>query len=79
MLSGHVALYPLETTDSDTIINNSLKKLTDQGITTQVSPSGTYFSGSPEKVWTGLRQMFETAEQAGNEVSMVVTFTNSEK
>lgn len=77
MISVEVALYPQDTANSDSVINASLQSLAAKGIRYDVGPVSTFFSGSSEQVWDGLRTLFEAAEQQGREVALVATVTNS--
>lgn len=77
MISAEVSLYPLETTESDAVIKNSLRALAEGGLEFEVGPLSTKISGSPDEVWRGLRALFERAHAHGGEVSMVVTISNS--
>jgi len=78
MINVSVSLYPQETEESDQIINNSIKKLKEKVSGITVGPVDTEFSAEPEVVWDALKAMYEEAESTGNEVSMEVTFTNSQ-
>lgn len=79
MISCEVSLYPMDTQDSDRIINSSIESLKRQGIACDIGSISTYFSGDPDKVWHGLRTLYETAQKEGKEVAMVVTIANSRK
>jgi len=79
VLKCEVSLYPMDTADSDTIINNAIESLKKQGINCDVGSVSTYFTGTPDEVWTGLKTLYETAEREGKEVSMVAIITNSKK
>ncbi|MDK2878257.1 MAG: hypothetical protein PWR06_973 [Thermoanaerobacteraceae bacterium] len=79
MLSCEVSLYPMETTNSDQIINQALAALQDQGVTCEVGTMSTYISGSPEQVWQSIKTLYDTASSRAKELSMVVTISNSTK
>ncbi|HHY97111.1 MAG TPA: hypothetical protein GX509_00035 [Firmicutes bacterium] len=79
MLSAEVSLYPMETMDSDDIINSSLKALSDHDLNYEVGPLSTRLSGPDESVWRGLRTLYDRAKNHGIEVAMVVTVANSKR
>lgn len=79
MISCEVSLYPLETINSDQIINHALSSIQNQGVTCEVGTMSTYISGSPEQVWQSLKTLYDTASSRAKELSMVVTISNSEK
>jgi uncharacterized protein YqgV (UPF0045/DUF77 family) len=78
VISVEVALYPQDSSDSDSVINSSLQALGDKGLRYDVGPVSTFFAGSSDQVWEGLRTLFEAAESQGREVAMVATVTNSQ-
>jgi len=79
VLKCEVSLYPMDTADSDSIINNAIESLKKQGVNCDVGSVSTYFTGTHDEVWSGLKILYETAEREGKEVSMVATITNSKK
>lgn len=79
MISCEVSLYPMETTNSDQIINQSLSALQNKGVTCEVGTMSTYISGTPEQVWESIRTMYDVASSRAKELSMVVTISNSAK
>lgn len=79
MISCEVSLYPLETTDSDQIINQALSSIQNQNVTCEVGAMSTYISGNPEQVWQTLKILYDSASSRAKELSMVVTISNSEK
>jgi uncharacterized protein YqgV (UPF0045/DUF77 family) len=77
LVSCEVSLYPMETTDSDQIINKALSSIQSQGVNCEVGPLSTFISGPPEKVWQAMRILYDTASTNSKEVSMVMTVSNS--
>lgn len=77
MISVEVALYPQDSNNSDSVINASLESLAAKGVRYDVGPVSTFFTGSSDQVWEGLRTLFETAESQGREIAMVATVTNA--
>ncbi len=77
MISAEISLYPMETVDSDTIINESLKTLSNTEVSYDVGTLSTKLSGPPEAVWSGIKNVFDLAGKNNNEVAMVVTIANS--
>lgn len=73
MLSCEVSLYPLEVTDSDSIIENALSDL---AVEAQVGELSTFISGSEDEVFSALRNLFNNAARQGKEVAMVATIKN---
>ena len=76
-ISAELSLYPMETVNSDQIINASLQALDHQDMSYETGPLSTKISGTPDDVWQGLRHVFEMALQEETEVAMVVTVANS--
>ncbi|TYP52437.1 YkoF family thiamine/hydroxymethylpyrimidine-binding protein [Thermosediminibacter litoriperuensis] len=79
MISCEVSIYPLETQNSDQVVNQALASIKDMGVTCQVGTISTYITGSPEKVWECIRTLYDTASTRAKELSMVVTISNSQK
>ena len=77
MVSCEVSLYPMETTDSDQIINKALSSIQSQGINCEAGPLSTFISGPPEKSLAGNAILYDTASTNSKEVSMVMTVSNS--
>ncbi|HYH03457.1 MAG TPA: hypothetical protein VEC37_10170, partial [Bacillota bacterium] len=73
MLSCEVSLLPLETANSDQIINESVEALKKTGIKHEVGNQSTYmYSQNPEDIWKGLRAVYDVAQKNGTEFSMVI-------
>ncbi len=77
MISAEISLYPMETTGSDDIINQSLNALAEAGLNYDVGPLSTKIEGEPNTVWDGLKNLFERAQSQDTEVAMVITIANS--
>ncbi|MBE3578062.1 MAG: thiamine-binding protein [Limnochordales bacterium] len=75
-LQCEVTILPLEVTNSDEIINNSLKTLAKYEISYEIGPISTTLNGKPDQLWSALRQMYEEAVRQGREVMMVAKVTN---
>jgi uncharacterized protein YqgV (UPF0045/DUF77 family) len=75
-LQCEVTILPLEVTNSDEIITDSLKTLAQYEISYEVGPLSTTLNGRAEQVWGALRQMYERATRQGGEVVMVTKVTN---
>jgi len=76
LLTAEVSLYPLKTTNSSQIINNSLEALRQFDLQAKVGSLSTRLQGNEEDVWSGLKNLFDQAKNQG-EVSMVVNLSNS--
>jgi len=79
LLSCEISLYPMETTNSDQIINQALSSIQHQGVACEVGTMSTFIKGSPEQVWQSIKTLYDTASSGAKELSMVVTISNSTK
>jgi hypothetical protein len=78
MLSCEVSLFPLETIDSDSIINQSLEALKKTGVKHEIGNQSTYlYSENPDQIWNGLQTIYHEAQKAGTEFSMVINLSNN--
>lgn len=78
MLTCEVSLFPLETINSDQIINESITALKQTGVQHEVGNQSTYmYSENPEDIWKGLRAVYEVAEKNGTEFAMVINLSNN--
>ena len=78
MLTCEVSLFPLETLNSDEIINQAVQALKETGIKHETGNMSTYlYSDSPEEIWNGLTTIYREAEKAGTEFSMVINLSNN--
>lgn len=78
MMRVQASVFPIESQNPDDVIKGSIEALRRQGLECQVGPISTEITGDPEKIWQGLKDAFETAVSQSGEVSMTVTFTNSQ-
>ncbi|NLM25239.1 MAG: hypothetical protein GX208_03855 [Firmicutes bacterium] len=77
MISAEVSLYPVETLDSDQVIMDSLKSITEYDLNYDIGSLSTHLRGDKEQVWSGIRAIHEKALATGHEVVMVVTISNA--
>lgn len=78
MLTCEVSLFPLETLESDEIVNQAIQALKESGIKYETNNMSTYlYSDNPEQIWNGLKAIYQQAEQAGTEFSMVINLSNN--
>jgi len=78
LLTCEVSLFPLETLNSDEIINQAVQALKETGIKHETGNISTYlYSDSPEEIWNGLKTIYREAEKAGAEFSMVINLSNN--
>jgi len=78
LLTCEISLFPLETTESDAIINRSVAAMKKTGIKHEVGNQSTYLYGdNPDEIWNSLRVMYNEAEKAGTEFSMVINLSNN--
>jgi uncharacterized protein YqgV (UPF0045/DUF77 family) len=78
MLSCEVSLLPLEVADSDAIINKSLEALKKTGVKHEIGNQSTYlYSENPDQIWNGLQAIYQEAQKAGTEFSMVINLSNN--
>ena len=78
MLSCEVSLFPLEVADSDAIIHQSLEALKKTGIKHEIGNQSTYlYSENPDQIWNGLQTIYQEAQKAGTEFSMVINLSNN--
>lgn len=78
MLTCEVSLFPLETLEADEIINKSLDAMKETGIKHEIGNQSTYlFSGDPEEIWRGIKAIYNEAEQAGTEFSLIINLSNN--
>lgn len=76
MITAEVSLYPVETTESDDVIMESLQELEGQHLDYDIGSLSTNIQGENEEVWPALRTLYERAQATGHEVVMVVTISN---
>lgn len=76
MLCCEVSLFPMDSVKSDEIIKKSVRALDGLGLQYSVGPVSTHIDGDPDKVWEGLRAMYEQAQSLGKEMAMVINMTN---
>lgn len=78
MLTCEVSLFPMETMDSDTIINQSIEAMKKTGVKYEVGNQSTYlYSEDPDDIWNGIKAMYNVAENAGSEFSMIINLSNN--
>lgn len=77
MIHAEVALYPQKTTNASEVINNSITALKNQNMDYKVGPINTHIHGTEDEIFKALKEMFDSAQSQGVEVSMVATITNS--
>ncbi len=78
MLTCEVSLFPLETLASDEIVNQAIQALKETGVKHEIGNMSTYlYSDSPEQIWNGLKTIYNEAEKAGTEFSMVINLSNN--
>jgi Uncharacterized conserved protein len=77
MIHAEVAVYPQKTTNASEVINKTIDSLKNENVDYKVGPINTHFHGTDDEVFKALKDMFNTAQNQGVEVNMVVTVTNS--
>jgi len=78
LLTCEVSLFPLETLESDEIVNQAIEALKETGVKYETGNTSTYlYSDTPEQIWNGLKAIYQQAEQAGTEFSMVINLSNN--
>jgi len=78
MLTCEVSLLPLEVTNSDEIINNSITALKQTGVKHEVGNMSTYlYSEDPNEIWNGIKTIYDQAQKAGTEFSMTINLSNN--
>jgi len=77
MLSAEVAIYPLKAGDASGVINHSIDAIKRSKLDYKVDSMKTHLSGSRQEIFNSLETMFDTAQNEGGEISMVITITNA--
>jgi uncharacterized protein YqgV (UPF0045/DUF77 family) len=78
LLTCEVSLFPLETLESDEIVNQAIEALKETGVKYETGNISTYlYSDNPEQIWDGLKAIYQQAEQEGVEFSMVINLSNN--
>jgi uncharacterized protein YqgV (UPF0045/DUF77 family) len=78
MLTCEVSLFPLETLNSDTIVNQSIEAMKKTGVKYEVGNMSTYlYSENPDQIWNGIKAIYNQAQTAGTEFSMVINLSNN--
>jgi len=72
MLAAEVSLYPQKAEDCDRVIRNAVETLGKKGLSYEVGSVSTFIRGDAERVWDGLRSLFDEAGKQGCEVNMVI-------
>ena len=78
MLTAEVSIYPLKARDPSDVINHSIERLKNTQIDYEVDSVKTHLKGSEEEIFSSLKTMFDSAQDEGGDVSMVVTITNNQ-
>ncbi len=79
MLSCEITLYPLETENSDEIINQALSLVRKNNVSCEVGTISSFIKGDPEQVWQSIRTLYDAASSRSKELSMVLTVSNAQK
>jgi len=77
MLCAEVSIYPQKTNNASQVITSAIQTLSQENVEYKVGSLSTHIDGNDEQVWTGIKKLFNEAQNSG-EVSMVVTISNSE-
>lgn len=78
MLSCEVSVYPMETVDSDAIINRSLEAMKQTGVKYEIGNQSTYlYSENPDEIWQGIKAIYGAIQKADTEFSMVINLSNN--
>ncbi len=77
MITAEVSLYPVETTESDEVVMDSLKALEGQQLQYDIGSLSTHLRGETDEVWNALRSLHQRTQATDYEVVMVVTISNS--
>lgn len=75
-LCAEVSIYPQKTNNASQIITSAVQTLSQENVEYKVGSLSTHIDGNDEQVWTGIKKVFNEAQNSG-EVSMVVTISNS--
>lgn len=76
MFSAEVSIYPMDSGNSSSIINNSIKVLENANVDYKIGSVSTHIEGSKDAVFKSIKDIYDTALKSG-EVNMVVTISNS--
>lgn len=76
MLCAEVSIYPQKTNNASQVITGAIQSLSQENVKYKVGSLSTHIDGNDEQVWSGIKKVFDEAQNAG-EVSMVVTISNS--
>lgn len=76
MFSAEISIYPMNTRNSSSIINDSIKVLENANVDYKTGSISTHVKGSPDAVWKSIKDIYDRALENG-EVNMVVTISNS--
>ncbi|TCL62027.1 thiamine-binding protein [Hydrogenispora ethanolica] len=78
MLTCEVSLFPLETLESDQIVNQSIAALKQTGVKHEVGNMSTYlYSEEADDIWKGIKAIYNEAQKGGTEFSMVINLSNN--
>ncbi len=78
MLTCEVSLFPLETQESDRIVNQAVNAMKQTGVKHEVGNMSTYlYSENADDIWTGIKAIYQEAEKAGTEFSMMINLSNN--
>jgi uncharacterized protein YqgV (UPF0045/DUF77 family) len=76
MFSAEVSIYPMNSVNSSSIINDSIKVLENANVDYKTGSVSTYIEGSKDAVFKSIKDIYDTALKSG-EMNMVVTISNS--
>jgi uncharacterized protein YqgV (UPF0045/DUF77 family) len=78
LLTCEVSLFPLETLESDRIVNQAVNAMKQTGVKHEIGNMSTYlYSENADEIWTGIKAIYQEAEKAGTEFSMVINLSNN--
>lgn len=76
MFSAEVSIYPMNSGNSSSIINNSIKVLENANVDYKTGSVSTHIEGSKDAVFKSIKDIYDAALKSG-EVNIVVTISNS--
>ncbi len=78
MLTCEISLAPLETIKSDEIVNQAVQAIKGTGVQHEVGNMSTYlYSEDPNKVWEGIKAVYDVAQKSGTEFSLSIQLSNN--
>lgn len=78
MLTCEISVFPMETANSDAIVNQALEAMKKTGIKHEIGNQSTYlYSENSDDIWKSVKAMVNEVQRAGTEFSVTINLSNN--